>query len=96
SILASEVDMVLQVIQYRRYPQPMTIRAKQMIEKVGGNLLGIVLNNISMAADENYYYYSGYYYDYYSKQDDESDKDGGSDKKKSGSEEDKVEIKTKY
>ena len=35
SILSSEVDAVLQVIQYRRYPQPMTIRAKQMIEKVG-------------------------------------------------------------
>ncbi len=97
SILASEVDMVLQVIQYRRYPQPMTIRAKQMIEKVGGNLLGIVLNNINMASDENYYYYSGYYYDYYSKQDDDSDKDSGrSKKKKSGSEEEKVEIKTKY
>jgi capsular exopolysaccharide synthesis family protein len=48
SILASEVDMTLQVIQYRRYPQPMNIRAKQMIEKVGGNLLGIVLNNINM------------------------------------------------
>jgi capsular exopolysaccharide synthesis family protein len=70
SILASEVDMTLQVIQYRRYPQPMTIRAKQMIEKVGGNLLGIVLNNINMSQDENYYYYSGYYYDYYSKSED--------------------------
>jgi capsular exopolysaccharide synthesis family protein len=67
SVLASEVDMVLQVIQYRRYPQPMTIRAKQMIEKVGGNLLGIVLNNINVSQDENYYYYSGYYYDYYTK-----------------------------
>ncbi|HWN94509.1 MAG TPA: polysaccharide biosynthesis tyrosine autokinase [Methylomirabilota bacterium] len=67
SVLASEVDMVLQVIQYRRYPQPMTIRAKQMIEKVGGNLLGIVLNNINVSQDENYYYYSGYYYDYYNK-----------------------------
>ena len=66
SVLASEVDMVLQVIQYRRYPQPMTIRAKQMVEKVGGNLLGVVLNNINLAQDENYYYYSGYYYDYYS------------------------------
>jgi succinoglycan biosynthesis transport protein ExoP len=61
SILASEVDMILQVVQYRRYPQPMTIRAKQMIQNVGGNLLGIVLNNISMSQDENYYYYSGYY-----------------------------------
>ena len=55
----------MQVIQYRRYPQPMTIRAKQMIEKVGGNFIGMVLNNINMSQDEGYYYYSGYYHDYY-------------------------------
>jgi capsular exopolysaccharide synthesis family protein len=67
SILASEVDMTIQVIQYRRYPQPMNIRAKQLIEKVGGNLIGIVLNNINMSQDESYYYYSGYYHDYYSR-----------------------------
>src|SRR5258708_35596477 len=70
SILASEVDMTIQVIQYRRYPQPMNIRAKQMIEKVGGNLAGIVLNNINMSQDESYYYYSGYYHEYYSRNDD--------------------------
>jgi capsular exopolysaccharide synthesis family protein len=70
SILASEVDMTIQVIQYRRYPQPMNLRAKQLIEKVGGNLLGIVLNNINMAQDESYYYYSGYYHEYYSKNED--------------------------
>ena len=70
SVLASEVDMTLQVIQYRRYPQPMNIRAKQLIEKVGGNLIGIVLNNINMSQDESYYYYSGYYHDYYSKNED--------------------------
>ena len=92
SILASEVDMALQVIQYRRYPQPMTIRAKQMIEKVGGNLLGIVLNNINMASDENYYYYSGYYYDYYSKQDDDAEVKP----KRVAKNEDKLEIKQKY
>ncbi|PWU16692.1 MAG: capsular biosynthesis protein [Verrucomicrobia bacterium] len=63
SIIASEVDMTLQVIQYRRYPQPLNIRAKQLIEKVGGNLVGIVLNNINMSQDENYYYYSGYYHE---------------------------------
>ena len=67
SILASEVDMTIQVIQYRRYPQPMNIRAKQLIEKVGGNLVGIVLNNINMSQDESYYYYSGYYHEYYSR-----------------------------
>ena len=65
AILASEIDLVVQVIQYRRYPQPMNIRAKQMIEKVGGNFIGIVLNNINMSQDESYYYYSGYYHDYY-------------------------------
>lgn len=103
SILASEVDMVLQVIQYRRYPQPMTIRAKQMIEKVGGNLLGIVLNNINMSQDENYYYYSGYYYDYYSAKNDESGgaAEGQSEPKKNTSETPATDdpdssIKTKY
>jgi capsular exopolysaccharide synthesis family protein len=65
SIIASEVDVVMQVIQYRRYPQPMTVRAKQMIEKVSGNFVGIILNNINMSQDEGYYYYSGYYHDYY-------------------------------
>ncbi|MGD0251855.1 MAG: polysaccharide biosynthesis tyrosine autokinase [Verrucomicrobiota bacterium] len=71
SILASEVDLVLQVIQYRRYPQPMNIRAKQMIEKVGGNFAGIVLNNINVSQDESYYYYTGYYHDYSSRGEDE-------------------------
>jgi capsular exopolysaccharide synthesis family protein len=65
SVLASEMDLVVQVIQYRRYPQPMNLRAKQVIEKVGGTFLGIVLNNINMSQDESYYYYSGYYHDYY-------------------------------
>jgi len=79
SILASEVDMTLQVIQYRRYPQPMNIRAKQLIEKVGGNLVGIVLNNINMSQDESYYYYSGYYHDYYSRNDEEEPAGRGAD-----------------
>ncbi len=99
SILASEVDMVLQVIQYRRYPQPMTIRAKQMIEKVGGNLLGIVLNNINMSQDENYYYYSGYYYDYYTKGEYASDdKKSKGDKAEGAATADagKAEIKSKF
>ncbi len=70
SILASEVDMTLLVVQYRKYPQAMTLRAKQMIEKVGGNLLGVVLNNINMAHDSYYYYYSGFYSSYYAPHED--------------------------
>jgi polysaccharide biosynthesis transport protein len=82
SVLASEVDMTLQVIQYRRYPQSMNVRAKQMIEKVGGNLVGIVLNNINVSQDENYYYYSGYYHDYYSQSDDEETVNGAANGRK--------------
>jgi polysaccharide biosynthesis transport protein len=93
SILASEVDMTVQVIQYRRYPQPMNIRAKQLIEKVGGNLIGIVLNNINMSQDESYYYYSGYYHDYYSKNEEMDETDQA---EKGVGEPPKVEIKQKY
>lgn len=94
SILASEVDMTIQVIQYRRYPQPMNIRAKQMIEKVGGNLIGIVLNNINMSQDESYYYYSGYYHDYYYSKNEDAEEPKPAAGKKTVA--DKVEIKQKY
>jgi len=99
SILASEVDMALQVIQYRRYPQPMNIRAKQMIEKVGGNLVGIVLNNINLSQDESYYYYSGYYHDYYYRSDDSEKADSGKGREKTdkaAGELARTEIKPKY
>jgi capsular exopolysaccharide synthesis family protein len=94
SILASEVDMTLQVIQYRRYPQPMNIRAKQLIEKVGGNLVGIVLNNINMSQDESYYYYSGYYHDYYYYRSEESE--SGAKTAPGSDDQAKLDIKPKY
>jgi len=102
SILASVVDMSVLVIQYRKYPQVMTIRAKQMVEKVGGNLMGVVLNNINISQDSYYYYYSGYYYDYYSKHDDDEGgktnggpKNGEAKKPVTG-ERQSVELKQKY
>jgi polysaccharide biosynthesis transport protein len=94
SILASEVDMVVQVIQYRRYPQPMNIRAKQLIEKVGGNLIGILLNNINMSQDENYYYYSGYYQNYYYQSPSEKEQEAAAEN--ASGEADKGGIKQKY
>ncbi|MGA4578471.1 GumC family protein [Limisphaera sp. VF-2] len=100
SILASEVDLTLHVIQYRRYPQPMNIRAKQLIEKVGGNLIGIVLNNINLSQDESYYYYSGYYHDYYYRSEDSEKIGSDKDKEKAGktasADTARVEIKSKY
>jgi polysaccharide biosynthesis transport protein len=96
SILASEVDLVLQVIQYRRYPQPMNMRAKQLIEKVGGNFIGIVLNNINMSQDESYYYYSGYYHDYYYSRSEDSQADAAKDPNAAPGDTDRIGIKQKY
>ena len=95
SVLASEVDMVIQVIQYRRYPQPMSIRAKQLIEKVGGNLIGILLNNINMSQDESYYYYTGYYHGnyYYTRNEDALETPA---KGKEPDDTDTIGIKQKY
>ncbi|MEN9572816.1 MAG: Tyrosine-protein kinase YwqD [Verrucomicrobiota bacterium] len=62
TVLASGADLALLVIQYRKYPQSLAIRSRQMVEKVGGRLLGVVLNNINLASDASYYYYSGYHY----------------------------------
>ena len=100
SVLASMVDLTLLVIQYRKYPQAMTLRAKQMVEKVGGTLLGMVLNNINISQDSYYYYYSGYYYDYYSKRDeDESGGKNNGDQKKQAAAPTRgsgAELKKKY
>jgi Mrp family chromosome partitioning ATPase len=91
--------MALLVIQYRKYPQVMTIRAKQMVEKVGGNLLGVVLNNINISQDSYYYYYSGYYYDYYSKHDDGEKTDAAKNGEKKVASADRgggADLKPKY
>lgn len=105
SIIASLVEMTIQVIQYRRYPQPMTIRCKQMVEKVGGNLVGIVLNNITMTSDASYYYYyGGYYHDSYNKVADDQiikSKPSSKDSKKAtektkDTKEGEVSVKQKY
>jgi capsular exopolysaccharide synthesis family protein len=96
AILASEMDMVIQVIQYRRYPQPMNIRAKQMIEKVGGTLIGIVLNNINMSQDESYYYYSGYYHGYYYYSKNEEEQNAEAAQKAAGGGADQPGVKQKY
>lgn len=64
SILASEVDIAIMVVQYRRFPRAMLQRVKGAIENVGGHLLGIVLNNVETKHDAGYQYYTQYY-DYY-------------------------------
>ena len=64
SILASEMDFTIMVVQYRRFPRDMLKRVKQAILQVGGNLLGSVLNFVDTKHDSGYQYYTQYY-DYY-------------------------------
>ena len=64
SILASEVDMAIMVVQYRRFPRAMLQRVRGAVENVGGHLLGVVLNNVETRHDSGYQYYTQYY-DYY-------------------------------
>jgi succinoglycan biosynthesis transport protein ExoP len=65
SVLASECDLTMIVIQHRKLPRSMLVRVKQAIENVGGTLLGVVLNNVDVRSDSQYQYYTSYY-TYYS------------------------------
>lgn len=61
SVLASEVDQTIIVVQHRRFPRAMLTRVKQAVIGVGGTVLGVVLNNVDLKHDQNYYYYTNYY-----------------------------------
>jgi capsular exopolysaccharide synthesis family protein len=71
SVLASEVDQTIIVVQHRRFPRAMLTRVKQAVLGVGGSVLGVVLNNVDLKHDQNYYYYTNYY-GYYQPRDKDS------------------------
>ena len=61
SVLASEVDLTMIVVQHRKLPRNMLIRVKQAVENVGGQVIGVVLNNVDVRSDNQYQYYTSYY-----------------------------------
>ena len=61
SVLASEVDQTIIIVQHRRFPRAMLTRVKQAVLSAGGTVLGVVLNNVDLRHDQNYYYYTNYY-----------------------------------
>ena len=67
SVIASEVDLTVMVIEHRRFPRSMLQRVKGAVTNVGGNLLGVVLNKVDTKHDQGYQYYTNYY-DYYAPQ----------------------------
>lgn len=66
SVLISAADAVLLLIQHRRNPQSMVVRAQQIIAGVKTPLLGVVLNQVPANAGGDYGYYTNnyaYYHD---------------------------------
>lgn len=61
SVLASEVDLTMFVVQHRKLPRNMLLRVKHAVENVGGNIIGVVLNNVDVRSDSQYQYYTSYY-----------------------------------
>ncbi|MGB1874005.1 MAG: polysaccharide biosynthesis tyrosine autokinase [Akkermansiaceae bacterium] len=61
SVLASEVDLTMIVVQHRKLPRNMLVRVKQAVENVGGHVVGVVLNNVDVRSDNQYQYYTSYY-----------------------------------
>ncbi|MCF7688943.1 MAG: polysaccharide biosynthesis tyrosine autokinase [Cephaloticoccus sp.] len=65
SVLVSVVDGAVLLIQHRRNPQSMVVRAQQIIESIKTPLLGVVLNQVPNGSGEDYGYYT-HNYSYYS------------------------------
>ncbi|GAA5481335.1 GumC family protein [Haloferula sargassicola] len=61
SVLASEVDLTMIVVQHRKLPRNMLQRVKSTVEGVGGHVIGVVLNNVDVRSDSQYQYYTSYY-----------------------------------
>jgi len=64
SVLATAVDGALLLIQHRRNPQAMTVRAQQTLQSARTPLWGAILNQVPVGGGEDYGYYT-HNYNYY-------------------------------
>jgi capsular exopolysaccharide synthesis family protein len=62
TVMASLVDRTLLCVEYRKYPKTIALRAKKIIENIGGKLLGGVINNINVLKEDPTYYSQVYHY----------------------------------
>lgn len=56
-ILSSKVDGVILVARYEKTKKENLLSCKKMIDQVGGNTIGVVLNGIGEKRGKYYYYY---------------------------------------
>ena len=61
SVLVSAVDGAVLLIQHRRNPQSMVLRAQQIVEGLKTPLIGVVLNQVPANAGGDYGYYTDNY-----------------------------------
>ena len=61
-VLATQVDGVVLVLGFGEVTRDAAKQAKQLLEKVKANILGVVLNKIDMEKEGQYYPYYYYYY----------------------------------
>jgi polysaccharide biosynthesis transport protein len=64
AVLASVLDLVVVVVQHRRFPRSMLQRIRQVVSSAEGKILGVVLNSVDLRQDE-YYGYAANYRTYY-------------------------------
>lgn len=65
SLLVSKADATLLVLQPRKMPLKALLRTKFLIQNAGGQMMGLVMNNVDISGDTQYQYYTTYY-SYYS------------------------------
>lgn len=82
SLLVSKADATLLVIQPRKMPVKALLRSKMLVENAGGQIMGLVMNNVDISGDAQYQYYTTYY-SYYSN--DKSRQEPDLDKKRKSS-----------
>jgi polysaccharide biosynthesis transport protein len=61
SVLVSAVDAAVLLIQHRRNPQAMVLRAQQIVAGLKTPLIGVALNQVPANAGEDYRYYTSNY-----------------------------------
>ncbi len=64
AVLASVTDGSMFVIQHRRNPAGMVMRARQIIDGLKVPIVGVVLNQVPLGSEEDYGYYTSNYSSY--------------------------------
>ena len=63
-VLATKVSAVVTVMDAGKVTKKEALAGKHLIENVGGNGIGVILNKVTLEGEEYYYYFEGYSYYY--------------------------------